>query len=59
MARFSKLVSPVNLFSDLVKLYMHYIDSDCMSHHPNIHHVLSYVTKYSRNAQIKKIYFWN
>ena len=59
MARFSKLVSPVNLFSDLVKLYALHRFWLYMRHHTNIHHVLSYVTKYSRNARIKKIYFWN
>lgn len=53
MAMSTKLVSPSNLFPDLVNC-MHYIDSDCMSHHTNIHHIFSYVKEYAREAQIKK-----
>lgn len=50
MAMFTKLVSPSNLFPDLVNC-MRYIDSDCMSHHNNIHHIFSYVQEHARDAQ--------
>lgn len=59
MAMFTKLVSPSNLFPDLVNC-MRYIDSDCMSHHNNIHHIFSYVQEHARDAQyLKKNNVWN